>query len=752
MAQTWTLWKHQQEAVDRIHEAWNSGKKRVLDQLCTGGGKSRIIRTVVDQWVEEKRTRVYVVAHRNTLVDQLSAELTEAGLMHGIIKSGSPYLAYRTQVCSMQTLVRRLDKLPEPGLIIVDECFPVGTKINGYGNIEDIKEGCYVDSYSEKENKIVRRKVLSTFKKELKDDLIHIKLDNNKELICTKNHPIMTNKGWLKAEEIGVNDGVLCDLWKSNKREQKNMLSRMFTQKAFSNNGKNKQRICKRQNVKEQSNAQCRNKRKGIKDFKSNGAQAMCSGGKWKTNANTATNVTRKIKGSRICGRMCSTNKNGKIFRIPHMLQNRFRKSSTKARNRNRWEFSLCFKKTSARQEKNRLLSYIRVESVEVQKQRSEQWLKSMHGSNYVYNFEVEETNTYLVNNCVVHNCHHLKSKSYMKILEKWENAKLVGMTATPQRPDGKGLDDIFDIMILGPSMRALIDAGSLSDYDYYAPENVDMNGVHKVAGDYNKKESQEKVDKTVITGNAIEHYRRYADHKPAICCCINIAHSEHVAQEFRNAGYKALAVNSKMSILEVKRAINGLRDGSVEILTQCDMLGEGVDIKGAEVLIGLRPTQSLTIYMQAVGRVLRAAPGKEKAIILDHVGNWERFGLPDENREWSLQGKSKKEKGQSHTKRCPECLRVVSSSTRICPHCGYQWVEAAEVGTRQIEEKEGQLVAIKTVSHMEQQELIRTIARNAHNLKQAISVAKKNGFDHRAGFTIWTKKLKHGKNDYVKF
>jgi len=468
MAQTWTLWEHQQEAVDSINEDWKSGKDSICCQLCTGGGKSRIIRTIVDQWADRKKV-IYIIAHRSTLVKQLSEELTEAGLQHGIIKAGSPYIKYRVQVCSMQTLVRRLDKLPEPSLIVVDEC-------------------------------------------------------------------------------------------------------------------------------------------------------------------------------------------------------------------------------------------------------------------------------------------HHLKSKSYMKILETWKSAKLLGMTATPQRQDGSGMEDIFDVLELGPTMRALIDAGSLSDYDYYAPENIDMSDVHTRAGEYVSKESEEKVDKTVITGNAIEHYKRYADHKPAICSCISIAHSEHVAQEFRDAGYKAIAVNSKMKTYEIDAAINGLRDGSVEILTQCDMLGEGVDIKGAEVLIGLRPTHSLVVFLQHSGRVLRKAPGKEKAIILDHVGNWERFGLPDENRDWSLAGKPKKDKGQSDTKRCPECLRVVPSSTRICPHCGYQWVEAAEVGTRQIEEKEGQLVAIKTVSHMEQQELIRTIACNAHNLKQAISVAKKNGFDHRAGFTIWRKTLKHGINDYVKF
>ena len=108
------------------------------------------------------------------------------------------------------------------------------------------------------------------------------------------------------------------------------------------------------------------------------------------------------------------------------------------------------------------------------------------------------------------------------------------------------------------------------------------------------------------------------------------------------------------MDALDVQRAIGGLRDGSIEILTQCEMLGEGVDVPAATCLIGLRPTASLVIFLQHVGRVLRKSPGKDKAIILDHVGNWSRFGLPDDDREWTLEGKPKGVKDVSKYKRCP--------------------------------------------------------------------------------------------------
>ena len=342
----------------------------------------------------------------------------------------------------------------------------------------------------------------------------------------------------------------------------------------------------------------------------------------------------------------------------------------------------------------------------------------------------------------VVDECHHLKAKSYFSIIKHWDKAKLLGMTATPERTDGKGLDDIFQTLILGESVKSLIDKGFLSDYEYYAPEQVDMTGVHIKMGEYNTAETLAKVDNKFITGNAVEHYRKYADHLPAIASCVSIAHSEHVAQEFREAGYKAQAVNSSMSTIDVARAIQGLKDGSLEVLTQCEMLGEGVDVPGAVVLIGLRPTSSLIIFLQHCGRVLRKGENKPKAIFLDHVGNWTRFGLPDDERVWTLQGKPKGKKDVSTLKRCPQCLRPVAISARVCPYCGYQWTETAEPVERIPEEREGQLVSVH--GGQEGQDLTLAIARGARDLRGAIRIAKSMGYKHTSAYTIWTKILKN--------
>lgn len=403
------LWPHQEKAVTDIETVWQNGSKAVCYQCPTGGGKSRILRTIIDNHANAKKT-IYIIAHRKKLVKQLSDEVSAAGIKHGIIAAGKPYLRYRVQVASLQTLVRRKG-LEESDLIVIDEF-------------------------------------------------------------------------------------------------------------------------------------------------------------------------------------------------------------------------------------------------------------------------------------------HHAKSKSYTTIIERWPEALILGVTATPERLDGKPLSDVADHLITGPDMRTLIDQGFLADYEYYAPQVIEAP-AHMTGGDFRLDEVAELMDHKKIIGSAVEHYRKYADRLPAIACCASIAHAEHVAEGFRESGYRSMAVHSKLDDKTIDNALNGLKDGSMQVLTQCDLIGEGIDIPGATALIGLRHTASLTIFLQQIGRVLRKHDGKEKAIILDHVGNYTRHGLPDDPREWTLEGRSKKDKGESKYKRCPQCIRPVPISTRSCPSCGFMWT--AEAVRRELpEETEGELVEVK--------------------------------------------------------
>jgi DNA repair protein RadD len=343
----------------------------------------------------------------------------------------------------------------------------------------------------------------------------------------------------------------------------------------------------------------------------------------------------------------------------------------------------------------------------------------------------------------VIDECQHLGANSYRKILDLWPNARILGVSATPARTDGQRLP--FEVIIPGPPMRTLINQGYLSPYAYYAPPTVSAEGLHIARGEYVTSESESRVDTRVITGDAIEHYRKHADHQPAIASCVSIAHAEHVAVQFREAGYRAQAIHSKLPEEQIERLMHGLRSGLIEILCQCDMLGEGVDIPGASVLIGLRPTASLTIYLQHIGRVLRYVAGKT-AIIIDHVDNISRHGLPDIERIWGLDGTVKIVDGQLLYKRCPDCYRGdVPKRSQECPYCGHKFTGLDAARSRLPDQKDGELVLVSEsgLHHIEEfQESHIKKARSriaqAATVEQAREIAEEFGYKRKFGDIVW--------------
>lgn len=351
----------------------------------------------------------------------------------------------------------------------------------------------------------------------------------------------------------------------------------------------------------------------------------------------------------------------------------------------------------------------------------------------------------------VIDEAHHVRSSSYHAIFDQWPGAWILGTTATPARLDGKPLKNVFDKLICGPSIRELIDKKFLCSFEYYEPMTVDMSGVRIIAGDYAKNESESKVDQKSIIGDVIKHYRRYADHKPAIVSCVSINHCEHVAQQFREAGYRAQAIHSKTD--EQDRLIQGLKTGELELLVQCQLLDEGVDIKGASVGIDLSPTQSLTRQKQKWGRILRYVPGKV-AIFLDHVGNSSRHYYPDTEYKWSLDGIPKIDKGTLLYKRCNACNRGdVPRAATVCPSCGAAFDMREGAGRELPTEREGELVNVREAAGFElvsesfedhKRRTIAAIAARAVSLKQAIEIAREHGYENkRFAYVVWSKILR---------
>jgi DNA repair protein RadD len=259
----------------------------------------------------------------------------------------------------------------------------------------------------------------------------------------------------------------------------------------------------------------------------------------------------------------------------------------------------------------------------------------------------------------IVDESHHIIATSYTQITKAWNNCKVLGVTATPARLDGKGLGDFFDHMILGPSMGELIAAKRLAAYDYFAPPGeLDLSEVRTSCGDFVIKDLEKAMMQSTIVGDAVQHYKKLLAPRPAIAFCVSVANAEATAQQFRDAGFNAASIDGSMSDEERQDRIARLADGRLHVLTSCELIGEGLDIPVCSGVILLRPTKSLAMFLQQMGRALRLKPDGSPAVILDHVANVHRFGMPDAMREWSLDGKVRRDKEPGVTN-CTLCFKA---------------------------------------------------------------------------------------------
>jgi superfamily II DNA or RNA helicase len=267
---------------------------------------------------------------------------------------------------------------------------------------------------------------------------------------------------------------------------------------------------------------------------------------------------------------------------------------------------------------------------------------------------------------------HHSVAPKWSEMQADNPQAFYVGLTATPERLDGRGLGTHFSEIVEGPPMRWLIDNGYLADYKIFAPPptTLDLSKIKHQGGDFNKHEIAERVAKSTIVGDSIAEYRKHAMGTSCIIRSVGVEASFHTAEAFKAAGFVAVHLDAKTPDLDRRRMFKDFKRGEISHLCNVDLFGEGVDIPGVQSLIDLRPTESLTLFLQYIGRMLRPAPGKTHGIYLDQVGNTMRHGMPDEVREWSLEGKRKKKKPAA-VFTCKVCYGTFAQPFRVCPQCG---------------------------------------------------------------------------------
>jgi len=236
---------------------------------------------------------------------------------------------------------------------------------------------------------------------------------------------------------------------------------------------------------------------------------------------------------------------------------------------------------------------------------------------------------------------------------------------------------------------------GNLSDYKAYAPTQLSMGDVGMSMGDFKKKESQDAVDKPTITGSAINEFKKKCLGGRAIVFCINIEHSEHVAEAANAAGIPTMHVDGETPDHIRKKALQDFRDGKIQWLTNVGLFTEGLDVPALDAVFMLRPTMSKGLYLQMVGRALRPAPGKKWALIFDHVGNIERHGMPCDDRIWTLNGKKRSrapKDGGAPIKVCLKCFAAQPNGKKECRFCGEPFPKTE----REIKEEEGELVELE--------------------------------------------------------
>lgn len=330
--------------------------------------------------------------------------------------------------------------------------------------------------------------------------------------------------------------------------------------------------------------------------------------------------------------------------------------------------------------------------------------------------------------------CHHIGAKSWQKIYDKFPDARHIGLTATPMRMGGVGLSEWFTHMVQGPPIQWLIDNNFLSPYRLFASASIDLKGVRSRMGDYVTSDLARAVNKSSITGCAVSNYEKRSPDKRAIVFCVSIEHSKTVCDQFKARGIRAEHVDGETPTQERDAAIARFRRGQTKVLSNVDLFGEGFDLPAVEVGILLRPTQSLGLYLQQVGRVLRTSEGKSEALIFDHAGNCAKFGLPCEDRQWSLHGKPHKSIDVNLSVTiCPVCFAAQKAGASRCFECHGVFPERP----REVEEVEGELIEIaKREARVKEQKLAQT-------LPELIALGRSRGYKRA---DLWAQHVMSGR------
>lgn len=346
----------------------------------------------------------------------------------------------------------------------------------------------------------------------------------------------------------------------------------------------------------------------------------------------------------------------------------------------------------------------------------------------------------------IVDEAHLSIAKMTRAVLDAYPNAVKVGLTATPARGDGRGLGLVYDDLVLGPSVAELTEQGYLVPARYFAPTKPDLEGVKVQAGDYNRKQLGHRMDQPQLVGDVVSNWARIAGNRKTVVFSVNVSHSIHLRDRFREAGIAAEHLDGSTDNDERRAILNRIHTGETQVLCNCDVLTYGWDCPPISCAVLARPTKSIVRYLQMVGRVLRPHEGKSDCIVIDHSGAVDEMGFVDEPINWVLSDQDRAERAKNGKTEppkkitCGECGTVFDPA-RVCPHCGEEVPH--ERFARAIETTDADLVELDRQKRRNNRNWTRE--QKADFYGQLLWYAQQHGFKqgwaahkYREKFSVW--------------
>ena len=326
----------------------------------------------------------------------------------------------------------------------------------------------------------------------------------------------------------------------------------------------------------------------------------------------------------------------------------------------------------------------------------------------------------------IIDEAHLSGCESYQKVCSYYSNAKIIGFTATPSRLDGKPLN-LFQQLIIGVSADDLINRGYIAPYDLFAPKmDIDLSKVTQSCGDFNNSELGEVMTDRKIYGDIVSNYLKYAGDRKAIAYCVNVRHAIEMRDLFESNEIPAVEIDAGTSESDREKALAEFSSGKYRILCNCNLISEGITLPEADCCLLLRPTQSLTLYIQQSNRCLTPREGK-RAVIIDYVGNCFTHGMPTDSHEWSLtedvRTPNRSREPDVLVRICNECYRAYPASVgRICPYCNH---DNGKTKKEIEDDKKAELERITDIKKKDD----RIRQGRAKSLEELIKVGKERGY-----------------------